>query len=257
LERAVHGISRRAGRCGAARGNRAGRNRDDIPGGNYGNYDAINNPVGYSDKGFSQAPNVPAPQQREIVGYETITREVPNPAWSDWSKEYGTKNAAQDAWLAADEDKFGLDPIRSSFVDRPIPEEPSKTVSRTAQGAPIYSSPAVSAASIPSINAQPAASVQPQVTSWTPGMTAQAQNFSSLLGSLGGYGLQGVGGTFDTGFNLAGMGGGWGSGSVGGWGGGYSDSGYGGYGGISPGDAGYGSDARSGSGNMGAGNLYQ
>jgi hypothetical protein len=226
--------------------------------GNYGNYDAVNNPVGYSAMGFSQAPNVPAPPQREIIGYEpgkTITRDVPNPAWSDWSRDYGTRNALQDAWLAADEDKFGWDraPQLSRSVSPPPPPEPPRTISQasTVRGAPIYGP------NVPAVNAQPvAAAMQAQPSTWTPGMTAQANAFSSLLGSIGGYGLQGVPGTFAGGFDLAGLGGGYGG--YGNFGGGYDPGGYGGggYGGTAPGDAGYGSDARSGSGNMGAGNLY-
>jgi hypothetical protein len=224
--------------------------------GNYGNYDARNNPVGYSAMEFSQAPNVPAPSP-QIIGYEpgkTITRDVPNPAWSDWSREYGTKNALQDAWLAADEDKFGWDraPQLSRPMSPPPPPEPPRTISQASavRGSPIYGP------NVPAVNAQPvSAPMQAQPSLWSGLQTQQAQNFSSLLGSIGGYGLQGVPGTFSTGFDLAALGGGYGG--YGNFGGGYDPGGYGGgYGGTAPGDAGYGSDARSGSGNMGAGNLY-
>jgi hypothetical protein len=228
-------------------------------------------PIGGLGKSFSPAnlgnpmPNstAVATQAPTIIGYEpgkTITRDVPNPAWSDWSRDYATRNASQNAWAAADEDKFGWDraPPNPSVLANTawaFPDEPPKTTPATRQTppTPIYSNPVVAApASRPAVSAVPAQAPLP--STWTPGMTQQAQNFTSLLGSIGGYGLQGVQGTFDTGFNLAGLGYGGGTGA---WGGGYSDSGYGGYGGISPGDAGYGSDARSGTGNMGAGNLYQ
>jgi hypothetical protein len=226
-------------------------------------------PIGYADRNnsFSPANLAVSTQAPQIVGYEpgkTISKEVTNPAWSDWSKDYATRNASQEAWLNADEDKRAWDrapPNPSVLADTKwagFKEEPAKTitVTRETPPTPIYSSPV---ASVPAVTAQPAlgSAIQAQPSTWTPGMTQQAQNFSSLLGSIGGYGLQGVEGTFGTGFDLAGLGYG---GSTGAWGGGYSDSGYGGYGGyggISPGDAGYGSDARSGSGNMGAGNLYQ
>jgi hypothetical protein len=228
-------------------------------------------PIGGLGKSFSPANLAVSTQAPEIIGYEpgkAITREVPNPAWSDWSKDYATKNAVQDAWAAADEDKRAWDhapPNPSVLADTRwagLGKEPPKTIpgTKVAAPTPIYSKPEVAAAvraapvaSVPAVNAQPVAgsAIQAQPSTWTPGMTAQANAFSSLLGSIGGYGLQGVQGTFDTGFNLAGMGGGYGN-----FGGGYDPGGYGGYGGISPGDAGYGSDARSGSGNMGAGNLY-
>jgi hypothetical protein len=232
--------------------------------GNYGNYDAVNNPVGYSAMGFSQAPNVPAPSPAtagaspQIIGYEpgkTITRDVPNPAWSDWSRDYGTKNALQDAWLAADEDKFGWD--RAPQLSRPMsppppPEPPRMTqVASTVRGAPIYGP------NVPAVNAQPVAAT----TRAAPGAAAPVaapvtggwwDSFTSGLGNLFGGGFSGM--------SLAGLGGpvagdysGYGN-----FGGGYDPGGYGGggYGGTAPGDAGYGSDARSGSGNMGAGNLY-
>jgi hypothetical protein len=223
-------------------------------------------PIGYADKNNSFSPanlGAVSTQAPTITGYEpgkTISKEVPNPAWSDWSKDYATRNASQDAWLAADEDKFGWDrappnPTVLANTGWAFREEPAKTITVTQQTppTPIYSNPAVAApASMPAVSAVPAQAPLP--SAWSPGMTQQAQQFSSLMGSIGGYGLQGVPGTFDTGFNLAGLGGG----GYGGWGGGYDPGGYGGsYGGISPGDAGYGSDARSGSGNMGAGNLYQ
>jgi hypothetical protein len=210
-------------------------------------------PIGYSTDRFSPANLGQAGPSRGIVDYDTktITRDVPNPAWSDWSRNYGVGNALQDAWLAADEDRLpgvGRAPSAPSFGMSPPPPEPPRTtqVASTVRS-PVYGD-------VPAARASPAqVTLTPDV--WTPGLTQQAQNFSSVLGGLGGYGLQGVPGTFGTGFDLAGLGGGYGG--YGAFGGGYdAGGGYGGYGGTAPGDAGYGSDARSGSSNMGAGNLY-
>ena len=227
-------------------------------------------PIGYADRNNSFSPanlapaavstQAPASPSRGIVDYETktITKDVPNPAWSDWSKDYSTNNALQNAWAAADEDKLGVDRGRPFNVAEILADtkwsaqpEPPKTIAQTTTvRSPVYGD---IPASVPAVNAQPVAgsAIQAQPSTWTPGLTAQANAFSSLMGGIGGYGLQGVQGTFDTGFNLASMGGGYGN-----FGGGYDPGGYGGYGGTAPGDAGYGSDARSGSGNMGAGNLY-
>jgi hypothetical protein len=216
-------------------------------------------PIGGLGTSFSPATlGNPMPASREIIGYEpgkTITRDVPNPAWSDWSREYGTKNALQDAWLAADEDKFGRDTIRSSFVSRPIPDEPARTIQRerTLPATPIYSPavPAIQAqptriaqASVPAVQAQPLAKTVSAPAAAPVGVGGWWDSFTNGLGNmLGGMSLSGLGGNYS---------------GYGNFGGGYDPGGYGGggYGGTSPGDAGYGSDARSGTGNMGAGNLY-
>jgi hypothetical protein len=216
----------------------------------------------------TQAPAAVAAPQREIVGYETITKDVPNPAWSEWSKDYATRNASQEAWLAADEDKFGWDrappnPSALANTSWAFKEEPARTIPVEQQGKPIYSNPVVQAqpavnvpaiqaqprvaaapaASIPAVNARPA---QAPLTAAPVGVGGWWDSFTNGLGNiLGGMSLAGLGdysgyGNFGGGYDASG---------------GYG--GYGGYGGTAPGDAGYGSDARSGASNMGAGNLYQ
>lgn len=202
------------------------------------------NPTSFSPANLGISTQAPS---RGVVDYteKTITKDVPNPAWSDWSRDYATKNAAQDAWLAADEDKLGVSraPAALAFSPPPPPEPPRTVPQTTTVRSPVYGD--IPAASVPAVNARPAAGSAVQAPAVAaPAVGGWWDSVKAGLGNVFGGG----------GLNLAGLGDYSGYGN---FGGGYDTSGgYGGYGGTAPGDAGYGSDARSGSSNMGAGNLY-
>jgi hypothetical protein len=80
--------------------------------------------------------DTPAQMTRGITGYTTTTRDVPNPAWSEWSKDYATKNALQEAYLADQVDRHG--PAKPTNVpDYNLAPEPPKTVPQV-EKTPVY-----------------------------------------------------------------------------------------------------------------------
>jgi hypothetical protein len=65
-----------------------------------------------------------------VMTTETRTKDVPNPAYSEWSKNYGVNNALQDAYLGDMKDKFDDNKMSKSVLG-PAPPAPSKTISQT------------------------------------------------------------------------------------------------------------------------------